>query len=209
MTDIAAIITAIGGLIGIIFGFFQYSHNKYTDLRIKMIEKEEEGKSKIKAMASSNVYEEIWGLLYYLGAARVYIVQPYPLDRTNYVSVEYEAKRKGITGMKEAIQKIPVTKMPGFIKCLAKTQYMYIQNISEQIEDKRAQALLASNGCVTAIIKRLTDGEHEWSGSIFCEFTDEIEISEEEAHILLKKAATNIQYNLPELRDIPNEIPNN
>ncbi len=209
MTDIAAIITAIGGLIGIIFGFFQYSHNKYTDLRIKMIEKEEEGKSKRKAIASSNVYEEIWGLLYYLGAARVYIVQPYPLDRTNYVSVEYEAKRKGVTGMKEAIQKIPVTKMPDFIKCLAKTQYMYIRNISEQIEDKRAQALLASNGCVTAIIKRLTDGEHEWSGSIFCEFTDEIEISEEEARILLKKAATNIQYNLPELRDIPNEIPNN
>jgi hypothetical protein len=59
---------------------------------------------------------------------------------------------------------------------------------------------LSSCGCEAAIIKRLSDNKHDWVGSIFCEFTDEMNISEEEAKEILHIAATNIQYILPEIR---------
>jgi hypothetical protein len=50
-------------------------------------------------------------------------------------------------------------------------------------------------------VKRLSDNRHDWVGSIVCEFTDEMTVSEKDAQELLRKAATDIQYILPEIRD--------
>ena len=51
-------------------------------------------------------------------------------------------------------------------------------------------------------IKRL-DSAVDWVGSIFCEFVDEdMKCSEEELHKVLHEVAMNIQYILPEFKEI-------
>jgi hypothetical protein len=77
---------------------------------------------------------------------------------------------------------------------------MYITDIEEQVEDRYARSIISSHGCCNAIIKRLSNNQHDWVGSIFCEFTNPMTISEEEAQELLHNAATNIQYILPEIK---------
>ena len=49
------------------------------------------------------------------------------------------------------------------------------------------------------IVKRLSDNQHDWVGSIVCEFVGKIEISEEDARTELHNKATNIQYILPSI----------
>ena len=51
-----------------------------------------------------------------------------------------------------------------------------------------------------SIIKRLNDNRHDWIGSIFCEFTRPLSVSEENAREIMHTAAMNIQYLLPEYR---------
>ena len=53
---------------------------------------------------------------------------------------------------------------------------------------------------MSAIIKRLNDNRHDWIGSIFCEFTRPLSVSEENAREIMHTAAMNIQYLLPEYR---------
>jgi hypothetical protein len=88
-----------------------------------------------------------------------------------------------------------------FAATLADTQMMYIKDIDTEIEDRYAQSIFSACGTESVIVKKLSDNRHDWVGSIFCEFTDKIEISEDEAQELLHKAATDIQYILPEIRD--------
>ncbi|EJW89698.1 hypothetical protein EVA_22194, partial [gut metagenome] len=61
-------------------------------------------------------------------------------------------------------------------------------------------SLLNRCGTTGVIIKRLSDNTHDWIGSIFCEFTGNMEIEEKEASELLHISATNIQYLLPEYK---------
>lgn len=205
--EISEIITAIGVIIMGWFAYNQKTKDKMTDLKIKMIENDAQRKSRRRSRDSAKIYGEIWELLHYLNADRVYIIQPYPLDKNHYISIEYEVTRKGITGMKEYVYKIPMSQMAVFSRDMSENQFLYISNINEQVKDKKAQALLSSNGGYAAIIKRMTDGTHDWIGSIICEFTHKIEISEEEARKLLRNAATNIQYILPEYHD-PEDLSN-
>ena len=65
---------------------------------------------------------------------------------------------------------------------------------------KYAKSILSSYGCRAAIIKRLNDNRHDWIGSIFCEFTRPLSVSEENAREIMHTAAMNIQYLLPEYR---------
>ena len=78
--------------------------------------------------------------------------------------------------------------------------FLYITDIDEQVNDKYAKSILSSYGCRAAIIKRLNDNRHDWIGSIFCEFTRPLSVSEENAREIMHTAAMNIQYLLPEYR---------
>lgn len=199
--DYEQILLGIFGLWQSYLTYNQYAKNKTVDLKLKLIEEEEKKKNKRKARDSSKIYCEIWELLHYLNADRVYIIQPYPLDRNHYLSIEYEVTRKGIVGMKDYISKLPMSQIAVFSREMAENQFMYFSNINEQVKDKKAMALLSSNGGYAAIIKRLSDGNYDWVGSIICEFTHPIEIPEDEARQILRNAATNIQYILPEYHD--------
>lgn len=198
MEYIPAIISAIGTIIAAWFAYNQYTKNKLTDLKIEEYKKSEEKKNKRRADNSSLVYGELWSVLHSLGADRVYIVQPHPLGNESLLSVYFEVKRKGIEGMKNHIQNLPIADVAKFSSELVRNLFMYITDIDNQVTDKYAKSILSSYGCEAAIVKRLNDNTHDWIGSIFCEFTRPISVTEDEARNIMHIAAINIQYLLPE-----------
>ena len=76
----------------------------------------------------------------------------------------------------------------------------FYSDIDNQVKDKVAKSLLSTNGCNSVAIKRLNSSQ-DWVGNIFCEFTDETDLNEDELHKVLHEAAVNIQYILPEFKE--------
>ncbi|WP_278583075.1 hypothetical protein [Coprobacter fastidiosus] len=202
--DASAIISAIGviitGVLGLWFKYNQKTKDKLTDLKIEQFKQEQEIKNKRRNDSSAIVFGELWSILYQMKADRVYIVQPHPLGNECLLSVYYEVKRKGIEGMRDKIQNLKMSEVAKFSADMSKNLFMYITNIDEQVDDKYAKSLLSSCGCQAAIIKRLNDSKYDWVGSIFCEFTSPMEVSEDEARTIMHEAAMNIQYLLPEYK---------
>ena len=202
--DASAIISAIGviitGVLGLWFKYNQKTKDKLTDLKIEQFKQEQEIKSKRRNDSSAIVFGELWSILYQMKADRVYIVQPHPLGNECLLSVYYEVKRKGIEGMRDKIQNLKMSEVAKFSADMSKNLFMYITNIDEQVDDKYAKSLLSSCGCQAAIIKRLNDSKYDWVGSIFCEFTSPMEVSEDEVRTIMHEAAMNIQYLLPEYK---------
>lgn len=195
------IITALGTIILGWFTYNQYTKNQMTDLEIEKLKNEDRVNNKRRSDNSTIVFGELWNVLYETGADRVYIVQPHPLGHEELLTIYFEVKRKGVEPMKPHMQKMKICEVAKFASDLVKNLFMYIVDIDKQVKDRYARSILSSYGCENAIIKRLSDSKHDWVGSIFCEFTAPMSISEEEANEILHKAATNIQYILPEIRD--------
>lgn len=205
--DLAGVITAIGGVIGAIGGVYsiwtkynQDAKNKMTELKIEQYRKEEERRSYQRSNDSAIVFGELWRILHTCGAARVYIVQPHPLKHSSFLSVQFEVKRSHVMGMKMEIQSLPMEEVAVFSKQMAENRWMCFTNIDEQVEDRRAKSLLSSHGTKAVAIKKLSSSI-DWVGSIFCEFTDEMEVPEEEVYKVMHEVAMNIQYSLPEFKE--------
>lgn len=205
--DLASVITATGGLIGAIGGIYsiwakfnQDTKNKMTDFKLEQYRKEEERRSYQRSNDSAIVFGELWRILHTCQAARVYIVQPHPLKHSAFLSVQFEVKRSHVNGMKMEIQSLPMEEVAVFAKQMAENRWMCFTDIDDQVEDRRAKSLLASHGTRAVAIKKLSSSI-DWVGSIFCEFTDEMEVSEEEVHQVMHEVAMNIQYNLPEFKE--------
>lgn len=205
--NIAEIIVAIGGLIGAIGGVYsiwtkynQDAKNKRTDYEIEKLRNEDKTKNQRRTDNSTLVFGELWNVLYETGASRVYIIQPHPLGHEEMLTIYFEVKRKGVEAMKPHVQNLRISEVAKFAESLVKNLFMFITNIEGQVNDRYARSILSSYGCEAAIIKRLSDNNHDWVGSIFCEFTDEMSVDEEAAKEILHIAATNIQYILPEIR---------
>lgn len=200
MEYLPAIISAIGTIIAAWFAYNQYTKNKLTDLKIEKFRKDEEIKSIRRADNSSIVYGELWNILYELDADRVYIVQPHPLGNESLLSIYYEVKRKGVEPMKPHVQNLRIADVAKFSSDMVKNMFMYITDINTQIQDKYAKSILSSYGCEAAVVKRLNDNKYDWVGSIFCEFTRPIHVSEDEVREIMHRCAMNIQYLLPEYK---------
>lgn len=200
MEYLPAIISAIGTIIAAWFAYNQYTKNKLTDLKIEKFRQDEEIKSIRRADNSSIVYGELWNILHELDADRVYIIQPHPLENESLLSIYYEVKRKGVEPMKPHVQNIRIADVAKFSSDMVKNLFMYITDIDTQVQDKYAKSILSSYGCEAAVVKRLNDNKYDWVGSIFCEFTRPIHVSEDEAREIMHRCAMNIQYLLPEYK---------
>jgi hypothetical protein len=196
-----SIITSVGTIILGWFTYNQYTKNQETDAKLERLKEEDKVKNKRRSDNAMLVFGELWNVLYETGASRVYIVQPHPLGNEEMLTIYFEVKRKGVEPMRPHIQNLKIAELANFAASLVKNLFMYITNIDEQVNDRYAKALLSSCGCESAIIKRLSDNKHDWVGSIFCEFTRKMEVSEKDAHEILHTAATNIQYILPEFKN--------
>ncbi len=197
----ADIIQALGVIILGYFSYHQYTKNKMTDYKLEKWKAEDIELNKRRSDNAMLVYGELWDLLYDIKADRVYIVQPHPLGHEEMLTIYFEVKRRWATSMRDKIQRKKISEVAKFASDLVKNVFMYITNIEEQVKDRYAQSIFASCGTSHAIVKRLSNQQHDWVGSIVCEFTDDMTISEDDAKHRLHTIATNIQYILPEIRE--------
>ena len=134
--DIANLVSALGTLAAAYFAYNQYTKNKMTDLKVEYFKKEEERKSYRRSENSARVFGELWRVLYETKADRVYIVQPHPLGHVAFLSIQFEVKRKGIAGMRENIQSLPMSEVAVFAKSLAENLFMFYSDIDSQVKDR-------------------------------------------------------------------------
>ncbi len=201
MEYIPAIITAIGVIITAWFAYNQKTKDKMTDLKIEQIRAETAEKKKRRADNSAIVHGELWEALHHLHADRVYIVQPHPLGNESMVSIYFESKRKGVESMKPKVQNLKMCECAAFCADMAKNLYMFFDDIDAQVKDRYAKSLLSACGTSKVAIKRLSDNNHDWVGSIFCEFTHDVVVNENEVRSTLHDVAMNVQYLLPEYKE--------
>lgn len=199
---IPAIISAIGTIIVAWFAYNQKTKDKETDLKIEQAREANEAKKVRRADNSAIVFGELWSALVELHADRVYVVQPHPLGNESMVSIFYESKRKGVEAMKPKVQHLKMCEVASFCSDMATNLYMYFDDIDKQVSDRYAKSLLSACGTKKVAIKRLSDSTHDWVGSIFAEFTHENTVTEEAMRKVLHEVATNIQYLIPEYRDV-------
>ena len=205
--DWAGIITAIGSLVGAIGGiyaiwtkFHQEEHDKMTDWKLEQYRKEEKKRGFQRAENTGKVLGELYQVLLATGADRVYIVQPHPLGHIAFLSIQFEVKARGVEGMRMYVQKLEMSEVPMFSKMMAEKLFMYFDDIDNQVEDRVAKSLLSSNGTKVAAVKRM-NSSRDWVGSIFCEFMEEPEKSQDDIKRIMHEAAVNIQFNLPEYQE--------
>lgn len=196
-----AIISAIGTIVIGWFAYNQKTKDRMTELKIEQIRAEAQDKKKRRADNSAVVHGELWHALVELRADRVYIVQPHPLGNESMVSIYFESKRKGVESMKPKVQNLKMCECASFCADMAKNLYMFYDDIDEQVKDRYAKSLLSACGTSKVAIKRLSDNSHDWVGSIFCEFTHDVEVDKEEVRATLHDVAMNVQYLLPEYKE--------
>lgn len=208
MTDWGAILAGIGGIIGAIGGVYgiytkytQDSKNKRTEYEIEKLRNEDKVENRRRSDNAMMIFGSLWDLLYTLKADRVYIVQPHPLGNEEMLTIYFEVKRRHVEAMKGHIQRLKISEVACFAKELVKNLFMYISDIGKQIKDRYAESIFSSCGTKHAIVKRLNDNRHDWVGSIICEFTGDMEVTEHDAKEILHRVATEIQYILPEIRE--------
>ena len=195
-----AVISAIGTIISAFFAYNQYTKNKMTDIKIEKWKKEEEEKSIRRSDNVAKIYGVLWQLLHDMQSDRVYIIQPHPLTNTLFLSISLEVKRNGVAGMKFCVQNMPMSEIASFSAELSQRDFLFYKQIDEDVKDKRARAILSSNGSTSAIVKRLYDDKHDWIGSLCCEFMRETNIIPFYARKELSDASNKIQYILPEYK---------
>ena len=196
---IAAVITALGV---IILGWFQYNQqtkNRETDARLKRREEEDKEKRNADKVASQNIYRELWSLLHKLdGALRVYIVQPHPLDRAKFISIQYEVLSEGMVSIMPLIHRMPISNLPGFVVELESNEFLFWHSQAE-VKDGRARSIMHQIGTDQMVAVRMKDGE-VWKGNIVVDF-DSNAIDAEVVQAKLMEAKTVIKYMLPEIEE--------
>ena len=101
--------------------------------------------------------------------------------------------------MRENIQSLPMSEVAVLQKISQRTFSCSIQTLIARLRI-RLPNLYYQQTDVTAL--RLNGLTHQdWVGNIFCEFTDEADLNEDELHKVLHEAAINIQYILPEYKE--------
>ena len=200
MDGIAAIISALGAILTGYFTYNQYTKNRMTDVKIENWKKEEQEKLTLISQSIAKIYGELWRLLHELKADRVYIVQPHPLINALYISITLEVKRNCIVEIKHSIVNMPMSEIAVFSADMASRDWMFYKDVEQEMKDKKARAILSTSGSKTAIVKRLSDDDRRWIGSLFCDFTREQDFKIDYAKKLIAEAANNIQFILPEYR---------
>ena len=201
--DWAGIIGAITGTLATIlcawFTYNQYGKNKEIDYKIAKREQEDKEKRESDKVASQNIYRELWALLHKLnGALRVYIVQPHPLDRAKYISIQYEVLSEGMISVMPIVHRMPVGHLPGFVVELESNDFVHWHSQSE-VKDGRARSIMHTIGSDKMVAVRMMTNR-VWKGNIVVDF-DGNDIDENKVREALNEARTIIQYMLPEIEE--------
>ena len=204
--EAAEIITALGALIGAIGGVYsiwtkynQTAKDKKTEFEIEQLKRDMHYKNERRMDNVMIIAGRLSNLLDDMDAARVYVVQPHPLRRGEFLSIQFEQKQGWASSMKDVVKRLRIEDVPRFSEFMAKNIFADITNVDEQVNDRFAQSIFHKGGTQRCFIKRLSDQRHDWVGSIFVEYTRPTEITSEAAREMLHQCSTDIQYILPEI----------
>lgn len=196
---IAAVITALGV---IVLGWFQYNQqtkNKETDARLKQREEEDREKRKADKIASQNIYRELWSLLHSLdGTLRVYIVQPHPLDRAKFISVQFEVLSEGMISIMPLVHRTPISSLPGFVVELESNEFLFWHTQAE-VKDGRARSIMHQIGTDQMVAVRMKEDD-VWKGNIVVDF-DGNTLDIDNVKSRLMEAKSIVKYMLPEFEE--------
>ena len=206
---IPAIIGAVGGVVGAIgaivatyLNYNQHSKNKMTDAKIELWKKQTEIQNSKRMDDVAIIYSELYQLLHTTKVDRIYIVQPHPLINNLYLTISIEVKRKGVSTMIGQVRRMPMGDVAHFVGQLAKEKWLVYNDIETAELDKKARAIMCMNGTSQVYIKRLADDNDRWIGSLFLENTGGNSTNFEDIKGDIAETANNIQYILPEYKDV-------
>lgn len=197
------ILTGIASIAALWFTYNQYTKNKMTDYKIEKWRKEEHQNNIKKAGNIATIYGELWELLYFLKADRVYLIQPHPLYREMFISATLEVKKYGVSSVRESLCDIKIESVANFVSELANQDYLFIKDIESSNLDNKVKSIMTSNGCHTTAIRKLSDEKNNWIGSIVIGYIhdfDENEVDVELVEKMSRSSALAIQYILPEFK---------
>lgn len=200
--ELNTLISAVAAIITAIIAYNQYAKNKLTDLKVEEYKREMEVRFSRKADDIACIYSELYRLLHNLKIDRVYILQPHPLINNLYVTISMEVRRKGISTMLHQVRRLPMGEVAHFVGQLAKQSWIIVNDLEQDVVDKKAKAIMSMNGTAQVIIRKLSDTEGKWIGSLFLENTTiEPELCTQESQSEIEEVANNIQFILPEYKD--------
>ena len=193
---IAALLAVGVSALSAVLNFRQQSYNKQQEYLLKKREEDDkEERARIK-IAGQAVYRELGQLFRATNALRAYVIQPHPLDRAKYISVQYELLSHGMISVAEQVQRMPIGSVGDFVSELMSRDFL-IWNTERDVKDGRARAMMHNFGTDKMVARRMMDGE-VWLGSIVLDF----EASHELEIVYLKEctadASNIIRYILPE-----------
>lgn len=195
------IISSIAAFAALWFTYNQYTKNKLTDYKIENWKKEEQQKNIKKAGDIAIIYGELWELLHFLKADRVYIIQPHPLYKSLFISVTLEVKRSDVSSVRPSFTDVTIASVARFASQLAGKDYIWIDDVESEQIDKKMKAMMLRNGCKTLAIRKLSDEKDNWIGNLVVSYTrgfNEVDVTKELVDKMSKSCAQMIQYMLPE-----------
>lgn len=168
------LITVLGGLLTIaitaIMNTWQNRKNKMVDVRIEEYKQQTREKAKEQSDNIGQTYGDLWNLLYKYKFDRVYVVRPHPENKHEFLSVQLEVKKNGVSSTKTIFRDQPMDEMPQLCGIMTDKDYVIIKDTLDEtiIQDVAARSIFARNGTNCAIIAKLKDADDRWIGSIFC-----------------------------------------
>lgn len=195
------IISSVAAFAALWFTYNQYTKNKLTDYKIENWKKEEQQKNIKKAGDIAIIYGELWELLHFLKADRVYIIQPHPLYKSLFISVTLEVKRSDVSSVRPSFTDVTIASVARFASQLAGKDYIWIDDVEAEQIDKKMKAMMLRNGCKTLAIRKLSDEKDNWIGNLVVSYTrgfNEVDVTKELVDKMSKSSAQMIQYMLPE-----------
>lgn len=196
------ILSGIASILALWFTYNQYTKNKITDYKIEKWKQEEHSNNVKQAGNIATIYGELWELLYFLKADRVYLIQPHPLYKEMYISATLEVKQYGVSSVRDSLCDIKIESVAGFVSDLANSEYKFIKGIETSELDDKIKSIMTSNGCHSVALRRLSDEKNNWIGTIVIgyihNFNNDMDI--ELIEKMSRSSALAIQYILPEFK---------
>lgn len=193
LSSLAIIITAY-------FGYNQYTKNKETDHRLKTIKEEAQQKAKADSENIGQTYGLLWNFLYKHEFDRVYILRPHPEKKYEFVSVQIEVRRNGISSIKKSLQNQPMDEIPHFVGRLSKEDYIIIEdtNNEKDIQDNVMRSMFSCNGSTCGVINRMENRDGRWCGNIFATCMHKKDLNDQEIKKDMLEISSKVQFILPD-----------
>lgn len=196
------ILSGVASILALWFTYNQYTKNKITDYKIEKWKQEEHSNNVKRAGNIATIYGELWELLYFLKADRVYLIQPHPLYKEMYISATLEVKQYGVSSVRDSLCDIKIESVARFVSDLANSEYKFIKGIEASELDDKIKSIMTSNGCHSVALRRLSDEKNNWIGTIVIgyihNFNNDMDI--ELIEKMSRSSALAIQYILPEFK---------